>query len=94
MAAVLVGACAKPQRPERWEMPDLVGETFQVAHDRIKDLSDGTVPVTATHDVDFETDTRILDLWRVCAQRPAPGEVLTSESVAEFELVRVDESCP
>jgi hypothetical protein len=38
--------------------------------------------------------TRLLDLWKVCAQNPPPGQTLTPDSTAEFDLVKADEDCP
>ncbi|UCM88818.1 PASTA domain-containing protein [Streptomyces marincola] len=70
-------------------MPDLVGESVNVARDALPDGVGLTV-----RDVSGEDRMILVESnWQVCAQEPAPGTGLAGESVT-LRAVKFEEPCP
>ncbi len=75
-------------------MPDLVGANLQDAQNAIQSLTDFGIAITTSSDAGSEGRMQVLDNnWTVCAQNIAPGATITADSMIDFAVVKVDESC-
>lgn len=76
-------------------MPDLVGRGLQDAQDLIQAVTGNPVFLTRSHDVSGRQRSQTLDAnWKVCSQNVEPGAPLTADSLVEFGVVKLDETCP
>lgn len=80
---------------QQWAMPNLVGSTLQDAQDKIQSVTGGAVLISTSHDLSGEDRSQVLDAnWKVCTQNVESGAPLTTASLVDFGVVKVDESCP
>ncbi len=76
-------------------MPDLNGENLQDAQDIIQSVTYGAIVITFSHDATDDERTQVLDAgWVVCDQSIPAGESLTMESLIDFGVVPLFETCP
>lgn len=85
-----------PEQPDRqWSMPNLVGTVLQDAQDQIQAVTGNPVFLTTSHDVSGRSRLQALDSnWKVCSQNVEPGAPLTADSLVDFGVVKLDETCP
>lgn len=75
-------------------MPDLVGSNLQEAQDAIQALTDFGITVTTSSDATGAGREQVLDRnWLVCSQSVPPGSTITAETMINFAVVKLDESC-
>lgn len=83
------------QPAQQWPMPDVVGQVLQDAQDQIQALTGGGVFFTNSHDLSGQDRNQVLDAnWKVCAQNIEPGAAITSASLIDVGVVKLDETCP
>lgn len=75
-------------------MPDLVGENLQDAQDAIQTLTDYGIALTTSTDATGTGRLQVLDRnWQVCAQNVAAGDTIIPDTMIDFTVVKLDESC-
>ncbi|MFC6153085.1 hypothetical protein [Nocardioides yefusunii] len=79
-----------------YTMPNTLGVDLQSAQEAVKDLLGVPVwPLLRSHDVLEGWRLQVLDAhWKVCGQEPAPGETFTEETIVDFGVVKLAETCP
>ena len=83
------------QPAQQWVMPNLVGTVLQDAQDRIQTVTGNPVFITKSHDVSGQDRLQALDAnWKVCSQNVGPGAALTPDTLVDFGVVKLDETCP
>jgi hypothetical protein len=76
-------------------MPDLIGSNLQDAQDAIQKLTNNEIFYTGSTDLTGEGRNQIMDAnWQVCTSTPPPGTTITKDTMIDFGVVRIDESCP
>jgi hypothetical protein len=77
-----------------WTMPNLVGSGLQDAQDAIQRLTGYGIAVTTSHDATGAARMQLSDRsWKVCSQNVPPGETITSGTLIDFGVVKLDEDC-
>lgn len=76
-------------------MPDLVGRDLQTAQDTVQQLSGYAIAVTTAQDATGRGRDQVFDRdWTVCSQSVAPGAEITAETMIDFAVVPLAETCP
>lgn len=87
----LVAGCETGEDADFGRLPNLVGTGLQAAQDKAQ--AAGYVRLRS-HDALGQGRTQVLDRnWKVCTQRPKPGELPLTTSI-DFGAVKLDEECP
>lgn len=74
-----------------FEVPDLVGMNLQYAQDTLQSLGSYAMDQT---DASGLGRMQVNDSnWQVCAQDPAPGKTVSTDTVITLAAVKLDESC-
>lgn len=86
----------KAPAPEKFTMPNALGLDLQSAQEAVKALLGVPVwPLLQSHDVKDGWRLQLIDSqWQVCDQDPAAGETFTTETMIDFGVVKLDETCP
>lgn len=81
---------------QSWTMPDLIGGNLQDAQDAIQALSTNEIFYSGSTDLTGRGRNQMLDRnWQVCTSTPPPGSTITTETMIDFGVVRIDsETCP
>lgn len=83
------------QPVQQWVMPNLVGTVLQDAQDSIQAVTGNPVFITRSHDVSGRDRSQAIDAnWKVCDQNVEPGAMFTADSLVDFGVVKLDETCP
>jgi hypothetical protein len=83
-----------PATGTSWAMPDLVGKNLQDAQDELQRHTNYGVLISTSSDAKGEGRAQVIDRnWKVCGQTPAAGSPITSTTVPDLAVVRIDESC-
>ena len=76
-------------------MPDLVGQTLQLAQDSVQAASGNPLFISFSRDLSGEDRSQVLDSnWKVCTQNVAPGATFTDDTRIDFGVVKLEETCP
>lgn len=88
-------ATAETPTPRTWIIPNHVGSNLQSAQDRIQDLTNFAIAMTASHDATGAGRHQVFDRnWKVCSQNIPPGCLINRDTRIDFGAVKLEERCP
>jgi hypothetical protein len=76
-------------------MPNLAGSVLQTAQDTMQRITGNPAFFTTSTDVTGQGRAQVLDRnWKVCSQSLAAKATFTVETVIDFGVVKLEETCP
>lgn len=76
-------------------MPNLVGSNLQAAQDQLQAVTGNPLFYSSSHDMTIRYRRQILDRdWKVCTQSVPAGAQFTVDTVVDFGVVKLNETCP
>ena len=84
-------AAAAPA-PDVFKMPNFIGENLQLSQDKLQALGSYFMD---QEDASGLGRIQVLDSnWKVCKQDPAPGKMVSVDTIVVLSSVKLSEQCP